>query len=131
MRFEGELLRPGDQVDAAAGAVVLEMAGCDAPGRGHRRPEQLYILWQLEGETWRELARTRAVGGEWAEDLAAPARRALEARCEAPGAGCQEAAAHVLEVLEEELDRLDQAGRRRVLDRVWEEFAARVVEWAA
>jgi hypothetical protein len=80
--FQGRILRPGALValeELPEPAVLVECAGSDGSGHGHRRSATTYILWQFDrarGE-WRELARAASVGREWASDLRSIALRAL------------------------------------------------------
>lgn len=86
--FEGTFLRPGARIDHAAlwptpqhprVPVLLECAGSDGTGWGHRRSPLIYILWrydQDQGE-WIELARAVGQAWDWCEVLGPVAARAL------------------------------------------------------
>jgi hypothetical protein len=136
-RFDGDLLSPGAMIDQAAlwpaptyprVPLLLECAGPEGGGRGHRRVPYLYILWrwdQSRGE-WGELARVADAGRDWTADLGPIARRELRPRpvLVDPRA----TAARVMAVLEQELEPLDRQAQRVVLLAAYDQVAARVVE---
>jgi len=126
-QLDGAVLRSGACVEAdsiPAGALLLECAGDQLGGSGHKRAPCVYILWRLEGEAWREVARAASVGRDWTVDLGPIARRELEAR---PVLVDPEAAAdHVMLALDREMESLNAEARCLVARAVYDRFAARV-----
>jgi hypothetical protein len=130
--FEGRIVRPGALIgihEMPEPAVVLECAGNDGSGRGHRRAEDVYILWRYDrrrGE-WAELARARSVNWEWALDLRPIARRALEGP--PPNAPEERTAiARVLNLVDAEIEGAGQQTLLDVMAALHDRLAARVAE---
>jgi hypothetical protein len=142
--FEGELLRPGEMLDEAAlwpsedwprTPVLLECAGSDAPGWGHRRTPLTYILWRFEAGQWRELARTSATSSEWCLILGPVARQAVVGEIPSrPARECAEIADELYRAIEEVvLRQLTNADRAAVLARLHDTLAAQITldnQWA-
>jgi hypothetical protein len=136
--FEGRRLRPGsnlpeselwDTLGRSCAPLLLEYAGSDRSGHGHKRSQHLYILWSYDPERhdWLELARTSAEGVEWVDVLRPVALRHLAGSAPKGGAATAGATSRVLTVLETELETLDTDGRCNLLGNVWEQFLARLV----
>ncbi len=135
--FEGQRLRPGATIDEATlwpepdypkYPLLLEYAGSDRAGRGHKRSSQIYLLWRYDpaNATWGELARSAAVSTEWVETMKSVALRCLADTMPSHAAGAAEAAARVLGLLEAELDPLESAERASLLGLIWEQFLGRL-----
>jgi len=137
--FEGMLLRPGQALEESAlwpgedwprMPVLLECAGNEMPGWGHRRTPVTYILWRYEGGEWRELARTSAIGIEWCLILGPVARRAVVGEIPARSAReCAEIADQIYRAIEEVvLRRLTQPDAAHVVARLHDLLATRVLQ---
>jgi hypothetical protein len=76
--IDGPVFAPGSEVsfDQLGCGLLLECAGPIGAGRGHRRPEVLWILWRWNGD-WRELGRVEAIGSEWIHVLGPIVEREL------------------------------------------------------
>jgi hypothetical protein len=134
-RFDGPLFRPHATIEEAELRpspdypkipLLLECAGPAAPGLGHKRAKQLYILWKYDParRDWDEVARTAAVDRDWTVDLGPIARRELQTKpilVDPPGI-----ADRVLLKLEDELEPLERRAQRLVLLAVYDRFASRV-----
>jgi hypothetical protein len=141
--FDGKFFKPGAKIEEAdlwptpeypAVPLLLEYAGSDRTGRGHRRANDIYLLWRYERETgeWVALLRYTGQGTEW---IAPIKRRALAelARTEPP-ISCTHASdvcVRVLAALDHELELLDNENRHLVMSFVYQEFSARAVAYAA
>jgi hypothetical protein len=138
-RFDGELLRPGALVDedelrppddTAAPILVLECAGGEGNGRGHRRRPTVYILWQYDpaaGE-FREIARVASHTHDWTLDLGPVARRALHPPAPVlvdPEGCCRRLFAQ----LDQEIEEMDRAARRSILLALYDRAASRLVNF--
>ena len=138
--FDGILLKPGSAIDESAlwptpefpeNPLLLEYAGNDHTGRGHRRSNDIYLLWRYDRarSCWVELVKCTSQGADWIEQLKAIALQEL-ARGESPGnvvnaagvSGC---------VLDHELEMLSPIDRHLVMSYVYQEFSARAVAYAA
>jgi hypothetical protein len=144
--FEGGHFRTGVLIDERdlhpaadypATPLLIEYAGTDGTkardgsGWGHKRLSSVHILWRWDAERkdWEELARTRSYGPEWFHSLAPIVRRELAAAA-TPGdeiAAAGKASAHVVAVLDGELDRLSDDARRRCMSILHDQFTARLV----
>jgi hypothetical protein len=133
--FQGKRLRPGATIAESdlwptpewpEHPLLLEYAGSDRAGSGHRRSSQTYLLWRYDPELpgWREIARASAVGIEWVDTLKPVAARYLAAS-EPPSTGA-DATARVLCVLESELEPLQSNDRRNLLGMLWEQVLGRM-----
>ena len=130
--FDGELVRPGTVVGPGllrSETVVLECAGTNGAGWGHRGREVVYILWRLDGVAgeFRELARAVCENRDWTVDLGPIARRALAPPKPVlvdPERVCE----RICGVLDEELDPLHRDAQRILLLALYDRLAARVVE---
>lgn len=128
-RFEGQLLQPGATVPADSlprDALLIECAGTVPGGSGHRRAPTVYILWRLEGDAWREVARAASVGRDWTLDLGPIARRELEP-ARPVLVDPEGAAGRVMAALNLELEPLNAEARCLVARAVFDRFAARAV----
>jgi hypothetical protein len=135
--FEGRRFRPGATVaerelwptgDQSETPLLLEYAGSDRSGSGHKRSQHLYLLWQFSSSNheWREIARASAEGLEWVDALRPIALRHLAAPEADPQLAAANATSRVLMVLESELEVLDSADRRHLLGLLYEQFTARL-----
>jgi hypothetical protein len=136
--FEGPRFRPGATVaeselwpepDYPKLPLLIEYAGSDRAGNGHRRSNQTYILWRFDptaGE-WAELARSAAVSTEWVETLKAVALRHLTATEPENPKAAGDATARVLGLLELELEPLESRERSSLLGLLWEQVLGRLV----
>jgi hypothetical protein len=126
--FEGRILRPGCTLprdELPDGSLLLECAGAEKGGRGHNRSPDLYILWRLDRDTWREVARAASVGRDWTLDLGPIARRELQPP--KPFLVDPEAsAARVIAALDHELEPLRREAQVLVVRAVYDRFAARM-----
>jgi hypothetical protein len=140
--FDGRRLRPGARLPESElrptpehpeAPLVLEYAGSDRSGRGHRRSQHLYVLWQYSRELreWRELARASGEALEWVDVLKPVALRSVGAGQAAgqgsPGRGAARVS-HVLTVLEDELEDLAGVERRDLLGLLYEQVSARLAQ---
>lgn len=112
--------------------LLLEYAGNDRSGRGHRRSRDIHILWRLNAERgeFEELARCLSQGSEWFDHMAPIARREIERGAPKPVNFADEAGAatrRVLALLDDELSALEDEGRDRVLSFLSDQFTARLV----
>lgn len=80
---------------------------------------------------WTEVARATAVGSEWVEDLRGPARRLLSRPRPVRFPDVEAVAGRVLSALDQELDSLDTNEKNQVLNRLCDQFAARIAELEA
>lgn len=138
--FEGRRLRPGARVreadlkptpDYPDTPLLLEYAGSDRSGSGHKRSSHTYILWRFEPSEgkWLELVRVEAEALEWIETIRPVALRNFTSRALdlTPILRAGEAASRVLIVLEAELEVMDIADRAVFLGYLYEQFTARLV----
>jgi hypothetical protein len=135
--FEGRRLRPGAKLqDAELGPaaglpeppLLLEYAGSDRKGHGHRRSQHLYILWRYNRDSrdWTQLASASAEGLEWVDTLRRVALRNLSGAV-APAVAAHGATSRILTALESELEVLDTDSRHLLLGMLYEQFTARLV----
>lgn len=139
--FEGKFVKPGQVLTDAelqpapefpAIPVLLEFMKGPAYGLpGHRRCDQVYILWRLsEDRAWKELGRAVSTSWEWALELRPLAVRALrEARGGPlvrvlPDLGI--AAARISKMLTRELQALEDTERHKLIGVLHDEFAVRL-----
>jgi len=140
--FEGVLLKPGSLIDETAlwpepeypsTPLLLEYAGNDHTGRGHRRSNDIYLLWKYDRERgWVELVRCTSQGADWIEHMKAIAL--LELRRDIVPADAWSAAsisALVLAALDKHLELLDPLERHLAMSFVYQEFSARALAFAA
>lgn len=136
--FVGRFLRPGARMDEAelwpapqypAVPVLLECAGSDGRGWGHRRSANTYILWLYErtsGE-WAELARAVGQAWEWCYILGPVAARVLAQQLPIrPPAEIGPLAERIRSLLEGELSNLPPEDRSKVLGLLHDQLAARL-----
>lgn len=140
--FHGRFIRAGSRIPEGdlwpsgkfpAVPILLEFAGADRPGWGHRRPDQVHILWRYDraAREWRELARSSSVDGQWTWDLQPIARRALlDQAPEEPTARPWAMARDLVMALERNLDQLQTEDRPLLLDAVYNQLAARMAQGA-
>lgn len=139
--FEGKRLKPGALIDEAelwptpdypSTPVLLEYAGNDHSGWGHRPSNDIYLLWRYDRERgrWTELARHTGQGAEWQESFKTIAFREI-ARDTQPidAAAAAAVSGRVLGVLDSELELLGSADRLLVMNYVYQEFSARAVQY--
>lgn len=138
--FDGPLFRCGQLVDeselrptpdAPLAPLLIEYAGNDRSGWGHRRSNDIHILWRYDAARadWVEIARTLSQGPEWKWNLAPIVRRELGSVAPAPNfvAIARASTDRVLEILDGELDQFDDEGRARVLSFLYDAFTARLM----
>lgn len=135
--FEGTLLRPGARIDEAdlrpapdypAIPILLEYAGHDSSGRGHRRSNDIYVLWRYDAAAcgWLELIRCTCQGADWIEQLKPIALREIARSSEPVDARhAADVCGRVLGVLDQALERLDRDERHLVMSFVYQAFSAR------
>jgi hypothetical protein len=139
--FEGKLLRPGARIDEAdlrpapdypAIPILLEYAGHDSSGRGHRRSNDIYVLWRYDAAagTWSELVRCTCQGADWIEQLKPIAVREIARSCEPVDARhAADVCGRVLGMLDQALERLDRDERHLVMAFVYQAFSARATAY--
>jgi hypothetical protein len=137
--FEGLLLKPGATFEEAAlwptseypaMPLLLEYAGTDRTGSGHRRSNDIYVLWRYDRGRgcWDELIRATSQGMDWIEQLKAVALQELGrtiAPFDASAAHC--VSRRVLGALDHELEMLDADDRLLVMSFVYQEFTSRAL----
>lgn len=135
--FEGALLRPGALIDEAALwptpeypaiPILLEYAGNDQSGRGHRRSNDIYLLWRYDAAAgaWRELIRCTSQGADWIEQMKPIALREIARSAEPIDARhAADVSGRVLGVLDQALERLGSDERHLVMAFVYQAFSAR------
>lgn len=141
MAFDGKLMRCGAIVPESelrpdpeypAVPILLEHAGIAVPGWGHRRSEQLYVLWRYERDRAerREIARATAADTSWAESLAPVAARALANQVRVlPTTSCGQVVDELVGLLDRRLyDQPDDSGRIVLLNLVYNAVAHRLSE---
>jgi hypothetical protein len=144
--FEGKLLKPGALIDEAELwptpeypeiPLLLEYAGHDRTGRGHRRSNDIYLLWRYERSraAWVELIKCTCQGADWIEQLkpiaiAELGRAVLPVTMEEAAAQAASVTGRVLGVLDHELEMLGPRDRHLVMTFVYQEFSARAVAYA-
>lgn len=120
-RFEGPIYQPGSMFTSRTsgsgeGRVVLECAGPVSKGKGHNRPEYLWILWRWN-DGWHELARALSTDWDWSIVLGPAAHQALQQNAPLSDAKARslDFASEILEYAERRL-RDEPAGLQR---QVW------------
>jgi len=143
--FHGKIFRPGlscalsslrPSPEYPEVPVLLECAGPIEPAKYELKgmrdvTSYLYILWQLHGSTWVELARTQSTSSTWTLDLAHVARRALSE------GGAQErqpldmsaAANRIMGLFEREVEGLDGLEKWDLACLLHDSIAAQVAYW--
>lgn len=136
--FEGRHLKTGSQIDEAElrptpeypeVPLLLEFAGHDRSGAGHRRSNDIHVLWSWQSEPgeWIELARVTSQGPEWVYHLRhfmlAHFNGAVPNEAEIAG----RATRRILEVLDRELESLASDGRARAMSFLHDAFIARML----
>jgi hypothetical protein len=140
--FDGVLLKPGSLIDEAAlwptpeypeTPILLEYAGNDHTGRGHRRSNDIYLLWRYERDRkcWVELVRTTSQGAEWIEHLKPIAILELRRDSLPDAFSAAGVSAAVLAALDRQLELLDPLERHLAMAFVYQEFTARALAYAA
>ena len=140
--YDGQLLTPGSVIEQAelwptteypATPLLLEYAGSDQSGRGHKRSNSIYILWRFElvRSEWAEVARAVSQGDDWRTYLVpiafAEINRGSPPRDATYAAGV---CSRILGALDSELDRLTIDDRNMVMHFIYEQFTARAVTYA-
>jgi hypothetical protein len=137
--FEGKSFKPGALIDEAElwptpeyppTPVLLEFAGKDHSGWGHRRSNSIWVLWKYDPARarWSELLKYTGQGTEWQDAFKRTAFR--EIARETPPVDAATAAAvsgRVLGVLDSELELLSAADRLLVMNYIYQEFSARAI----
>jgi len=102
-----------------------------ATAAGEKNSQYLYVLWEYDRKAreWRELARVWAESWEWALELGPLARRALEPVRELPD--LRRVGERLAALIERELEPLEARQRAQVAGVLHDQFAARMVAWAA
>jgi hypothetical protein len=135
--FEGPVLPPGRLIEQSAlwpgpdfpkEPLLLEYAGSDRSGLGHRRSNHTYLLWRYDvaRSEWIEIARASAVSLERVEILKSAATQHL-AIVKPTLKTSAEAVSRVLCALESELEVLQDGERRGLMGLLYEQFTARLV----
>lgn len=139
--FEGPVFRCGANVDEAdlwpderypglerGLAWVLEYAGNDKTGWGHRRSNDIYILWRYERahNAFVEVARCLGQGRDWLDHIRYVAMREIGRVEVRDPLLAQKASGRVLAALDAELEVLTREDRGLVMSYVYEQFTARV-----
>jgi hypothetical protein len=138
--FEGAYLKPGTRVEISAlrpsddypeTPLLLEHAGSDRTGWGHKRSNQIYILWRFRRGEWVEVVRTLSKGAEWIQTILPVALREIGG----PPPPDPELAAGVMErfllQFDRELGELSAADRGIALNLFFEQVAARMVQYSS
>lgn len=139
--FEGTLQRTGSRVPEASlwptpeypeTPLLIEYAGHDRSGRGHRRSNDLHVLWRYDPELgiWIELARVWSQGPEWYHHLLPIVLAQLRASCQNDVEIAGKATERVLHVLDRELAVLPIDGRDRAMSFLYDAFTARFMSAA-
>jgi hypothetical protein len=128
--MEGRIYPPGAVVpleQLGERPVVLECVGPENP-MPRRRTAITWILWAWRDGEWRELARTAAMGAEWAEVLRRPAFRALH-----PDPGLvdvirysREAAEKIMETIDERMNPEPARVKGSILATIYDRIAGRI-----
>jgi hypothetical protein len=111
--------------------ILLEHAGMTAPGWGHRRSPQSYILWRYDREkaSWVELARAASIEDSWVHTLLPIARRAIEEQASAlPALNCSQAANTLLQMLDEHLSVARGQEKQQLLSLLYNGVVHRLTE---
>jgi hypothetical protein len=134
--FEGPLFRPGSVIEVAQlwpeadyprVPLVIEYAGNDATGRGHRRSNDIYVLWRYEiaRNAFTEVLRCVSQGADWLAHMR-PAVIAELGRTETRDAkAAANLSGRVLALLDAELELLSDDERAVAMLFVYEQLAAR------
>jgi hypothetical protein len=138
--FVGKFFRPGELVlESELGAdyhqpapILLEcseVAAAQGLPHGKRKWNKLYILWRynLETQSWIEIARTQCHSDEWCETLREPARIALGKTSWDVVPSVAEVITRIRGMLDKELAELEDGAKRQVLGELHDQFAARLV----
>lgn len=133
--FQGTIFRPGRLIaegelrkpEYPNPPLLLECAGIFG-GRGHKRGEALYILWQLDQTNWTEIARARSQAWEWSLEIGPIAQRILANT--SPGviqvlSSVLTIETRIRSALEREIEQLDITERRHVLCLLHDHIASR------
>jgi hypothetical protein len=140
--FEGRLLKTGSSVELSELRptpeypeipLLIEFAGNDRTGSGHRRSNDVHVLWRLNPSTreWQELVKVNGQGRDWVEYLRPIVMRQLAAASEPYSDLAARARQRVLRLLDDELERLQRSGRADLMTTLYDEIAARLMTWAA
>jgi hypothetical protein len=139
--FEGRYFRTGVTVDERELRptlewpeipLLIEYAGSDRTGRGHRRSRDIHVLWKFEIGQWVELARVSSQGPEWVHHLKPIVLRELRVAPVNYIALATDATGRVLALLDAELDAMDEdEGRERIMFLLYDRFTARLLGDAA
>jgi len=136
--FEGTYFRCGAEVDETAlrpapeypaVPLLLEYAGNDKTGRGHKRSNDIYVLWRYDParRVFAEILRSLSQGRDWIDNIR-PAAIRLLAPEKLPDADlAARVSGLVLGQLDTELEKLDVEHRSLVMHFVYEQFTARAV----
>jgi len=136
--FEGPQFRSGETIDQAklwpeadypAEPLLLEYAGSDRSGRGHRRSRHTYLLWRFDQVLgkWIELARSAAVSTEWVECLKPIALRCIKAAGREHPKTAAEAVSRTLCYVHSEKEKLEGSALAEYIGLLYEQFTAMYV----
>ena len=117
--------------------VLLECAG-RVPGvlyradSGHKRCEDLYVLWRWDGQDWCEVCRMQSQQGQWCHAMRSVAAAELNGPVLVPRPfNPAPIVSRVHALITRECDTLDHCDRQAVAAALYESFAARVCSFDA
>ena len=117
--------------DFPATPLLIEYAGSDRTGWGHRRSNSIHILWRFDAgnKEWVEVARATGKGTEWLSALVPATLAQLGPRdLLKPADFAERASSRVLILLDRELELLALADRGAMLSVLYEKVTARFAE---
>jgi hypothetical protein len=134
--FKGRYFKCGKQIDTAelwpdsgypAVPLLLEYAGNDKTGWGHRRSNDIYLLWRYDmaRNEFVEVARFSGDGRDAISHMKFVAFREIRRGCVPDPALARKVAERVLTLLDDEVDCLEADERAIALSFVFEQLAAR------
>lgn len=134
------MLRPGALIDVEdlrpdegfpVVPLLLEYAGNDRTGRGHRRSNDIYVLWRYEWprNAFVEVVRCVSQGNEWLDHMRPIAMREIGLQEVRDALLAEKVTGRVLAVLDAELETLGTDDRGLVMNFVYEQFTARAGSW--
>lgn len=147
--LDGPLYPPGAviQLSDKTGNLVLECAGPESAGRGHNRPEVLWILWRwatislnpakwsgacgaVSGGEWRECGRALAIGREWIHILGPLAEHWLTepVALHEVKARCASLAEEIAEMVQNRVRREPIELQKQVWESLYDQIPGRIVE---
>ncbi|HEX4138392.1 MAG TPA: hypothetical protein VHY84_27525 [Bryobacteraceae bacterium] len=138
--FDGRFFKTGSRVEESdlrpdpewpETPLLIEYAGNDRSGRGHRRANDIHVLWKFEHHEWIEIDRITSQGPEWWHHLQPAVLRELAAPLVNLAELAGKATDRILDMLDRELDVLEDDGRKRVMSFLYDQFTARMTNLAA